>query len=579
MRTLKIKDIGKVVSGSTPKTGKEEYWNGNIPWVTPKEMGQLTSQYLFNTERKITDLGFKSCSTTLIPKNNVLFTSRAPIGLVAVNKIDVCTNQGFKSIILNDGFDALYVYYYLKSKKDQLNNLGTGTTFKELSKSTFEKFEIPVPDYMHQIRIATLLSKAEVLVTQRKESIHLLDKYIKSVFFEMFGNIDYNKTKFPIGRIKNLISDVKYGTSKPAEESGQYPYLRMNNITFEGYMDYSSLKYINISEAEKEKYLVRKGDILFNRTNSKELVGKTGVFNEDIEMIIAGYLIRIRTNENADPWYLWGYLNSAHGKQSLQSMSKSIVGMANINANEVQSIQILLPPINLQKKFAVIVEKAVVLKKQYQQNLLELEKLFGTLSQLAFKGELNLSQIKSKSIDKEIERIVLGNKQTNPVITKPKKETEEDIRYGDPFDIDEAIAKKQGGRFYIEWLDFHGKSDKQKEESVWLQSKKNGKPTMPVKFNEAEGNAVIQEEFAKQNLGFSYQVFETFLKKEKITHTPTELKEFLFQKLEEKQLVQYFASKEWMEALRNPKFNPPGGSEFVENGSIWFFAPKTEKTK
>lgn len=183
MKYLKIRDIGAVISGSTPKTENKDYWDGDIHWVTPKELGQLEGKYLNNTERKITQQGFKSCSTRLIPAGNILFTSRVPIGHLAINKIEVCTNQGFKSVILNANYSSEYIYYALKKNVKKLQDLGTGSTFKELSKSKFEKFLIPVPDSLpDQLHIANLLSKAENLIKQRKESIRLLDEFLKSTF-------------------------------------------------------------------------------------------------------------------------------------------------------------------------------------------------------------------------------------------------------------------------------------------------------------------------------------------------------------------------------------------------------------
>jgi type I restriction enzyme, S subunit len=293
--------------------------------------------------------------------------------------------DGVKVLTLkNNKFNALFYYYFLKSLK--IVDKGYSRHFKYLKEK-----KLPIPDKISdQFHIATLLSKAENLISQRKESIRLLDEFLKSTFLEMFGDPSTNRKNFPKGTLRDVVTEVKYGTSSPAEDEGLFPYLRMNNITTDGYMDYSKLKFINIiDEREKEKYVVRKGDLLFNRTNSKELVGKTGVFNEDSEMIIAGYLIRIRTNDKINPWFLWGYLNSIHGKQKLFGMCKSIVGMANINAQELQGIRILIPPIDLQTKFAQIVEKTEALKTQYRQSLMELENLYGSLSQKAFKGELH----------------------------------------------------------------------------------------------------------------------------------------------------------------------------------------------
>ncbi|WP_201765744.1 restriction endonuclease subunit S [Treponema primitia] len=159
------------------------------------------------------------------------------------------------------------------------------------------------------------------------------------------------------GTIRDIVTEVKYGTSKPSVDGGSYPYLRMNNITFGGQLDITDMKYIDLPNNEIEKYIVRKGDVLFNRTNSKELVGKTCVFNLDEPMVIAGYIIRIRLNDKAIPIYLSTVLNSDYGKLTLNLMCKKIIGMANINAQELQDIAILIPPKDLQNAFAAFVHQ------------------------------------------------------------------------------------------------------------------------------------------------------------------------------------------------------------------------------
>jgi len=289
-----------------------------------------------------------------------------------------------------------YFRFFLKTNlfKAQLKRLITGSAQLNFGPSHLKKIKIPVPEkYEDQIRIATLLSRAEELIAKRKESIRLLDELVKSTFLEMFGDPVRNEKNFKKGKIRDLVDEVKYGTSKPASVAGKYPYLRMNNITYEGYWDFSDLKYIDVYDKDKEKYLIRKGDLVFNRTNSKELVGKTAVYDKDDEMIIAGYLIRVRVNSRANPWFIWGYLNSIHGKKRLFNLCRNIVGMANINANELQKIQILIPPIKLQSQFAQIVKKTESLKTKYQSSLQALENLYGSFSQRAFRGELDLSKI------------------------------------------------------------------------------------------------------------------------------------------------------------------------------------------
>jgi len=205
----------------------------------------------------------------------------------------------------------------------------------------------------------------------------------------MFGNPVSNPKGWEVGTIRELTSEVKYGTAKKASVTkGNYPILRMNNITYQGEIDLTDLKYVDLEKKEEPNYLAQKGDILFNRTNSKELVGKTAVFESDIPMAIAGYLIRVRTNSKSTPHYISAYLNSSLGKKTLMGMCKSIIGMANINAQELQDIEIMVPPINLQKRFSEIVCKV----REKIQNLQEAaalgEGLFNSLTQRAFRGEL-----------------------------------------------------------------------------------------------------------------------------------------------------------------------------------------------
>lgn len=311
-----------------------------------------------------------TCGTLNITKPQSYITSNA----MALDEISEDINQKF-------------LYYALK--KRGFKDIITGAAQPQITREGLNKIILEIPEKLSdQIQIANILSKAETLIEQRKQSISTLDDYLKSAFLEMFGDITRNKKKFPEGTIRDIVTEVKYGTSKPADDEGKYPYLRMNNITTDGYWDFSKMKYINEDDDQIEKYIVRKGDLLFNRTNSKELVGKTAVFNVDEKMIIAGYLIRVRFNEKANPYYIWGYLNSLHGKQTLFGMCKTIVGMANINAQELQNIKILIPPLSLQTQFANLVIKTETLKEQYKNSLFELENLYGSLSQRAFKGEL-----------------------------------------------------------------------------------------------------------------------------------------------------------------------------------------------
>ena len=174
----------------------------------------------------------------------------------------------------------------------------------------------------------------------------------------MFGLPEVNDHEYEIGQIGDVVCDVHYGTSKKASEDGEYTYLRMNNITYSGALDLSEVKRITVPDKELSGCIVKKGDVLFNRTNSKELVGKTCAFNLNEPMIIAGYIIRLRMNGRVLPEYLSTYLNLDSSKKMLMAMSKGAVGQANINAQEVQSISIVIPPMEKQMQFHMLIEQS-----------------------------------------------------------------------------------------------------------------------------------------------------------------------------------------------------------------------------
>ena len=167
----KISDIGIVVGGATPSTKKlENYENGNIAWITPKDLSTFSGRYIERGERNITEVGLKSCSTQLLPKNTVLFSSRAPIGYVAIAANEVCTNQGFKSVVPNENTDPLFLFYLLKYNKDKIEGMGSGTTFKEVSGNTMKNIIVNIPnDKSAQEKIANILGSIDDKIEKNEQ--------------------------------------------------------------------------------------------------------------------------------------------------------------------------------------------------------------------------------------------------------------------------------------------------------------------------------------------------------------------------------------------------------------------------
>ena len=219
------------------------------------------------------------------------------------------------------------------------------------------RYEITELDHKKQIEVCEYLDKIYKVIKLREEELQKLDDLIKARFVEMFGDPILNPKGWEMVAVGDIVTDVRYGTSKPAVEGGKYPYLRMNNLTSDGHLDLKDLKYIDISDDEIEKCVVRKGDVLFNRTNSIELVGKTAVFDLPEDMVIAGYIIRVRLNEKLLPEIFSQYMNLEAIKSILRGMAKGAVNQANINAQELQSIKVYIPSMELQNQFVEMKEQ------------------------------------------------------------------------------------------------------------------------------------------------------------------------------------------------------------------------------
>ena len=379
----KLGEVCTIISGSTPKTSVTSYWDGDIKWITPAELNEDTF-YIMDSVRHITEEGKEKTGLSYLPTGTVILSSRAPIGKTAIAGCKMCCNQGFKNLICSDAIYNEYLYFFLKSKTDYLNSLGRGATFKEISKSIVESIEIPLPEVNQQKEIAEKFKKLEQLISLRKQQLAKLDELVKARFVEMFGTFPANPFRWDTGKIQDVVSDVRYGSSRPAVEGGKYPYLRMNNITYSGELDLRDTKRIDIPDSELDKCTVRRGDVLFNRTNSKELVGKTCVYNRDELMVLAGFVIRVRINERIRPEVLSAFLNMDFSKRMLIGMCKTAIGQANINAKELQNIDLYIPPIELQDQFVTLKNKIDQQKQTVQQSLEKLELMKKALMQEYF---------------------------------------------------------------------------------------------------------------------------------------------------------------------------------------------------
>ena len=180
-KKVKLSELGTIVGGGTPSTKKEEYYGGDIPWITPKDLANFGERYIEHGSRNITLAGLENSSAKILPVGSILFSSRAPIGYIAIASNNVSTNQGFKSIIPNSDVDSLFLYYLLKFNKDKIENMGSGTTFKEVSASIMKSIEVFIPtEIVEQRKISAILGAIDDKIENNKKINHHLEEILQA---------------------------------------------------------------------------------------------------------------------------------------------------------------------------------------------------------------------------------------------------------------------------------------------------------------------------------------------------------------------------------------------------------------
>ena len=217
---VKLSDIGEVVGGATPSTKNPDNYDGNITWITPKDLAGYNKVYISKGERNITEMGFKSCSTKILPKNSVLFSSRAPIGYVAISENDLCTNQGFKSIIPNNKIDYKFLYYLLKHNKNYIASKGSGSTFKEVSGSVMKGIELSIPKNINdQKKISKILFDIDKKIELNNEINNNLHELMKIKFNNCIDNLEEYEESV-LSKIANYKNGLAMQKFRPIDESG-----------------------------------------------------------------------------------------------------------------------------------------------------------------------------------------------------------------------------------------------------------------------------------------------------------------------------------------------------------------------
>ena len=381
MAKYKLGEICEIVSGSTPKTGIAEYWDGNLKWITPAEIDD-ESYIITDSARKLTELGVKKTGLSSFPSGTVILSSRAPIGKVAIAGCEMYCNQGFKNLICSDRINNRYLYWFLKGNTAYLNSLGRGATFKEISKKIVSDIEINVPEISQQLAAVDALERVSEIIRLRKNQLQKLDELIKARFVELFGDPMTDVSKWSASTIGEQFNVASGGTPATGEkaywENGTIPWIGSNMcqdtmlsendgkfITEEGYA-HSSTKWFH------------KGTVLVALVGAT--IGKTALLRFDTTTNQNIAAIDVTPNAAFSSEFVFYHMQMLYSK--FMEIGSGKFKMA--NQGFIRQLPLICPPMELQEQFAAFVEQTDKSKVAVQKALDETQLLFDSLMQKYF---------------------------------------------------------------------------------------------------------------------------------------------------------------------------------------------------
>lgn len=386
---IKLGNISEVIGGGTPSTKNYDFWNGNIPWLTPKDLSGYNNRYISRGERNITKLGLQNSSARMLPKGAVLLTSRAPIGYIAIAENDVCTNQGFKSIVLKDGYCPEFFYYLLRNNIDYIVGMGSGSTFAEISGTQVKNLEFTVPPLDIQKKIAGVLGALDDKIELNNRINNNLEQQAQALFKSWFVDFEPFGGKMPDDwKVGNLldIADYLNGLAmqkfRPAENDKGLPVLKIKELR-QGFCDSNSeLCSLNV----KNEYIVNDGDVIFSWSGSLLVDfwcgGKCGL-NQ--------HLFKV-TSKNFDKWFYFLWTKHYLEHFAFIAADKATT-MGHIKREELEKAKVIIPSSECYQKMKQIMTPIYDLLISNRVENTRLSALRDTLLPKLMSGEIDVSNV------------------------------------------------------------------------------------------------------------------------------------------------------------------------------------------
>ena len=377
----RISELGTVVGGATPSTKDEQnYIDGSIPWITPKDLAGFRGRYISRGERSITQKGLASCSAQMMPKHSVLFTSRAPIGYVAISANPVCTNQGFKSVVPNENTDYLFLYYLLKFYKDKIEALGSGTTFKEVSGATMKNIVVRVPKKKEKQReIGLILSSIDDKIEANEKINHNLQQQAQALYHQMFCSMPHPDWR------NGVLSDIAVVVMGQSPDGKSYNEDGIGTVFYQGRAEFGTHFPTQRLFTTEPKRMAQENDVLIS---VRAPVGDLNVAKEDC--CIGRGLGAVRSKDGHQSFVLYTMF-ALRSQLNVYNGEGTVFG--SINRDSLNSLPVIIPPIAEINKFEALVapmDKAI--RTNYDE-ICHLQSLRDALLPRLMSGEIDVSEV------------------------------------------------------------------------------------------------------------------------------------------------------------------------------------------
>lgn len=381
---VRLSEVARVVGGATPKTSESAFWDGGIPWVTPAEISRLGGHYVDVTERTISAAGLARSGVEMLPPNSVLLSSRAPIGLVAINRLPVGTNQGFKSLVPNERAHSKYLFWWLKSHTALLQSKGRGATFLELSKAEVERVVIPLPPLAEQRRIAAILDEADSLRTSARHRLALVNESSRDAVERILRIAPMSKP------LAELVGEpLRNGISPSKTGSVVADVLTLSAIT-RGRFDPTARKTDTFTSSHGADKLVREGLHLICRGNGNaDLVGAMAVANEDlVGVAFPDTMIAMRPSVGISSAALEAAWRTEGVREQIRRGARTTNGTYKVNQQVLAAVRVPVNTTDQQQSIGRIELERSQSAHRLTQSIILHDDLFASLQYRAFRGEL-----------------------------------------------------------------------------------------------------------------------------------------------------------------------------------------------